>query len=183
MMAARQLRQAFRGQLRRPASSSSAPRRSLPSKRAYKRDLRSGKTIEEVLPVLSEMAQSEPAIQLYVDFLKDNERGIIRASDPLHRHRRRRDLRRHPGRTTRAGARTASPLPGCAVRRIARPRMQALGVKALFGWRSSPSWASPRCWAVCPHPPGAPRTAAPLHRQSPDIFVGVDTPVSISGWS
>ena len=31
------------------------------------------------LPVLSEMAQSEPAIQLYVDFLKDNERGIIRA--------------------------------------------------------------------------------------------------------
>ena len=33
----------------------------------------------EVLPVLSEMAATEPAVQLYVDFLKDNERGIIRA--------------------------------------------------------------------------------------------------------
>ncbi|MGL5606622.1 MAG: acyl-ACP--UDP-N-acetylglucosamine O-acyltransferase, partial [Aeromonas veronii] len=29
--------------------------------------------------VLIEMAQAEPAVQLYVDFLKDNERGIIRA--------------------------------------------------------------------------------------------------------
>jgi len=48
-------------------------------KRAYKEIFRSGKTIEEVLPVLSEMAQAEPAVQLYVDFLKDNERGIIRA--------------------------------------------------------------------------------------------------------
>ena len=48
-------------------------------KRAYKEIFRSGKTIEEVLPVLSEMAATEPAVQLYVDFLKDNERGIIRA--------------------------------------------------------------------------------------------------------
>ncbi|MGL5708920.1 MAG: acyl-ACP--UDP-N-acetylglucosamine O-acyltransferase, partial [Aeromonas sp.] len=48
-------------------------------KRAYKEIFRSGKTIEEVLPVLIEMAQAEPAVQLYVDFLKDNERGIIRA--------------------------------------------------------------------------------------------------------
>ncbi|HBL03828.1 MAG TPA: acyl-[acyl-carrier-protein]--UDP-N-acetylglucosamine O-acyltransferase, partial [Aeromonas salmonicida] len=48
-------------------------------KRAYKEIFRSGKTVEEVLPVLTEMAATEPAVQLYVDFLKDNERGIIRA--------------------------------------------------------------------------------------------------------
>ncbi|MGL5949479.1 MAG: acyl-ACP--UDP-N-acetylglucosamine O-acyltransferase [Aeromonas sp.] len=48
-------------------------------KRAYKVIFRAGKTVEEVLPELSEMAQSEPAVQLYVDFLQSNERGIIRA--------------------------------------------------------------------------------------------------------
>jgi UDP-N-acetylglucosamine acyltransferase len=48
-------------------------------KRGYKEIYRSGKTIEEVLPALEEMAQAEPAVQLYVDFLKSNERGIIRA--------------------------------------------------------------------------------------------------------
>ncbi len=47
-------------------------------KRAYKELYRSGKTIDEVMPVLETMAQDEPAVALFVDFLKKNERGIIR---------------------------------------------------------------------------------------------------------
>ena len=47
-------------------------------KRAYKELYRSGKTIEEVMPALESMAQNEPAVALFVDFLKKNERGIIR---------------------------------------------------------------------------------------------------------
>lgn len=47
-------------------------------KRAYRELYRSGRTIEEVLPVLAEMANEEPAVGLFVEFLQQNERGIIR---------------------------------------------------------------------------------------------------------
>ena len=47
-------------------------------KRAYKELYRSGKTLDEVMPVLETMAQDEPAVAPFVEFLKKNERGIIR---------------------------------------------------------------------------------------------------------
>ena len=121
VMAAGNYAKPFRGQLRRPASSWLQRRGDLCRQARYKEIFRSGKTIEEVLPVLSEMAQSEPAIQLYVDFLKDNEArdhpclipfaGIVAG-----------DLRRHPGRqgwcanckpATRMRSSKGSPGRGC----------------------------------------------------------------------
>ena len=47
-------------------------------KRAYKLLYRQGLTVEEALPELETMAAEEPAVALFVDFLKQNERGIVR---------------------------------------------------------------------------------------------------------
>ena len=47
-------------------------------KRAYKLLYRQGLTIEAALPELEAMAAEEPAVALFVDFLKQNERGIVR---------------------------------------------------------------------------------------------------------
>jgi UDP-N-acetylglucosamine acyltransferase len=47
-------------------------------KRAYKLIYRQGLTVEAALPELEAMAAEEPAVALFVDFLKKNERGIIR---------------------------------------------------------------------------------------------------------
>lgn len=48
-------------------------------KRAYKEIFRSGLTIEEVLPVLEDMTAVHPEVGPMLEFLKQNERGIIRA--------------------------------------------------------------------------------------------------------
>ncbi|WP_193372531.1 acyl-ACP--UDP-N-acetylglucosamine O-acyltransferase [Oceanimonas sp. GK1] len=48
-------------------------------KQAYRELFRSGKTVEEVLPALETMAEQQPEVAIMVDFLKANERGIIRA--------------------------------------------------------------------------------------------------------
>ncbi len=48
-------------------------------KRAYREIFRSGLTIDEVLPVLEDMTAVNPEVGLFVEFLKQNERGIIRA--------------------------------------------------------------------------------------------------------
>ena len=47
-------------------------------KRAYKVIYRQGLTVEEALPELEAMAADEPAVLPLVDFLKQNERGIVR---------------------------------------------------------------------------------------------------------
>ncbi|WP_344956095.1 acyl-ACP--UDP-N-acetylglucosamine O-acyltransferase [Zobellella aerophila] len=48
-------------------------------KQSYKEIFRSGKTIAEVLPVLEELNKSQPEVGILIEFLKENERGIIRA--------------------------------------------------------------------------------------------------------
>lgn len=47
-------------------------------KKAYKILYRQGLTVEEALVELQTMAEAEPAIGPFVDFLKQNERGIVR---------------------------------------------------------------------------------------------------------
>ena len=47
-------------------------------KRAYKVIYRQGLTVEEALPELEAMAADEPAVMPLVEFLKQNERGIVR---------------------------------------------------------------------------------------------------------
>ena len=47
-------------------------------RRAYKEIYRSGKTMEEVKPVLAEMAEEWPSVGLLLDALNNTERGIIR---------------------------------------------------------------------------------------------------------
>ena len=44
----------------------------------YKNDYRSGKTLEEVLPEIEQIAQTESAISFFVEFFKRSTRGIIR---------------------------------------------------------------------------------------------------------
>ncbi|GAA5647315.1 MULTISPECIES: acyl-ACP--UDP-N-acetylglucosamine O-acyltransferase [Vibrio] len=46
--------------------------------KAYKEIYRSGKTLEEVKPVLKEMAQEWPSVARFSDMLENTERGIIR---------------------------------------------------------------------------------------------------------
>ncbi|EJG0939814.1 TPA: acyl-ACP--UDP-N-acetylglucosamine O-acyltransferase [Vibrio parahaemolyticus] len=46
--------------------------------KAYKEIYRSGKTLEEVKPILAEMAQEWPAVKRFSDILETTERGIIR---------------------------------------------------------------------------------------------------------
>ncbi|WP_047049955.1 acyl-ACP--UDP-N-acetylglucosamine O-acyltransferase [Vibrio mexicanus] len=46
--------------------------------KAYKEIYRSGKTLEEVKPILAEMAKEWPSIQPMCDMLESTERGIIR---------------------------------------------------------------------------------------------------------
>ena len=45
---------------------------------AYKILYRSGKTLEEAKPEISELAKQHPAVQLFVDFFERSTRGIIR---------------------------------------------------------------------------------------------------------
>ena len=47
-------------------------------KKAYKIVYRQGLTIEEALVELAALAAEEPAVQPFVDFLQQNERGIVR---------------------------------------------------------------------------------------------------------
>ncbi len=47
-------------------------------KRAYRVIFRSGKTIAEALTELEESAEAQPSVALLTEFLKTNERGIIR---------------------------------------------------------------------------------------------------------
>ena len=44
----------------------------------YKMIYRSGKTLEEVLPEIEQIAQTESAISFFVEFFKRSTRGIIR---------------------------------------------------------------------------------------------------------
>ncbi len=47
-------------------------------KKAYRLIFRSGKTIAEALPELEAAAETQPSVALFAEFLKSNERGIIR---------------------------------------------------------------------------------------------------------
>jgi len=47
-------------------------------KRAYKAIYRSGLTLEQVLPQLQQMAETEPAVKLLIQSLQSSSRGIIR---------------------------------------------------------------------------------------------------------
>lgn len=44
----------------------------------YKLLYRSGKTLEEALPEITQLAENEPAVQLFLNFFKRSTRGIIR---------------------------------------------------------------------------------------------------------
>lgn len=144
-------------------------------KRAYKEIFRSGKTIEEVLPVLIEMAQAEPAVQLYVDFLKDNERGSS-VPDPVRIGIVAGEV---SGDILAAGLvrELQARYPDAQFEGIAGPRMQALGVKALFEMEELSVMGITE---VLGRLPRILKVRRELLRHfianPPDIFIGVDAP-------
>jgi UDP-N-acetylglucosamine acyltransferase len=47
-------------------------------KRAYKVIYRNGNTTDQALPILNEMAETEPDIKILADFVASSKRGIVR---------------------------------------------------------------------------------------------------------